>query len=199
MSKLISDEMRELNAEMHRTDKSFGRGGVKAHRLMCTYIQQYDCKSVLDYGCGKATLHKTFIRKNNTKFNKVEWQNYDPAKEEYNTLPKPADLVVIRDVMEHVEPDKIDNVLKHIVSLTKKVAWFEIPPKRSKKSLPDGRNAHLVQEQPEWWAERIEKYFTIRGIKYGHSFKNVCVPIGVELDEPYTPPKEKKEIIIQPQ
>jgi hypothetical protein len=38
-----------------------------------------------------------------------------------------------------------------------------IASKPAKKFLSDGRNAHLIQEGPIWWLERLSKYFDIYG------------------------------------
>ena len=33
--------------------------------------------------------------------------------------------------------------------------WFRIACYPAKKQLPDGRNAHLIVEKPEWWREQL--------------------------------------------
>ncbi len=172
---LISDYMREQNRTLH-DDPHFGRGSGKAFGRVRDIIENYDCKTVLDYGCGKAKLFKKF---EGGKYD-IEWQNYDPAVAMYCKMPKPADLVIVRDVMEHVEIEKIDNVLEHIASLSNNVVWFLIPSGKSSKSLPDGRNAHLTREPGQWWAERIGKYFTFEGTAKANAFQKVCQPIEKE-------------------
>ena len=73
----------------------------------------------------------------------------------------PADLVICIDTLEHIEPDYLDAVLTDLMRCTKKVGYFIINTKAAGKTLPDGRNTHLIQEGKDWWKERIEKYFTI--------------------------------------
>jgi hypothetical protein len=31
----------------------------------------------------------------------------------------------------------------------------------AKKTLPDGRNAHLILEKPHWWKDKLANYFII--------------------------------------
>ena len=31
----------------------------------------------------------------------------------------------------------------------------------AKKTLPDGRNAHLILQTPDWWRDKLSSYFVI--------------------------------------
>jgi 2-polyprenyl-3-methyl-5-hydroxy-6-metoxy-1,4-benzoquinol methylase len=70
-------------------------------------------------------------------------------------MPKPCDLVVCTDVLEHVEEDKIDSVLDHIFRLSAKSTYLVISTKPAKTILPDGRNAHLIIRPLDWWMKKI--------------------------------------------
>ena len=63
--------------------------------------------------------------------------------------------------MEHIEPEYLDEVLKHIASLTIRCCLMRVSLLPAAKILDDGRNAHLILETPEWWTERIGKFFKI--------------------------------------
>jgi hypothetical protein len=78
-------------------------------------------------------------------------------------MPEPADLVVCRDVMEHVEGDCIDAVLVHIARLALRAAVFAIACHPAHQSLPDGRNTHCSIHPPEWWRERLQQHFELLG------------------------------------
>jgi hypothetical protein len=117
-------------------------------------LNTYEFKSVLDYGCGKGTLAASI---GNTIVSE-----YDPAIEGKDSPPEPADLVVCTDVLEHIEPQLLDNVLKHLASLTNRRLLFNIATKYAlSHTLPDGRNPHLIVKPAWWWKFQIEKYFTI--------------------------------------
>jgi 2-polyprenyl-3-methyl-5-hydroxy-6-metoxy-1,4-benzoquinol methylase len=72
-----------------------------------------------------------------------------------DVLPKPSDVVVCTDVLEHIEPEKLDAVLDHILRLTGYFAHLVISTRPANAVLPDGRNAHLIVETPDWWLEKI--------------------------------------------
>lgn len=110
------------------------------------------CNAVLDYGCGKGSLSRAL--------RKIGWQaqEYDPGVEQYAAQPKPADLVVSLDVLEHIEPELLDNVLDHVRDLTRKILFVAIATRPAKRFLTDGRNAHLIVEDGEtWWRPRFEE------------------------------------------
>ena len=88
---------------------------------------------------------------------------YDPAIPGKNELPEPADLVVCTDVLEHIEPGLLPNVLEHLRSLTRKCFFFAIDCGPANKHFPDGRNVHLIQEPPLWWLNKLDGYLHIGG------------------------------------
>ncbi len=109
-------------------------------------------------------------------------QFYEPAFEQWNHDPEPADMVVVRDVLEHVEPECLDAVLEHIRSKTKKLLWALIPHSESSDKLPDGRNAHLIVEPHSWWRDRLEEFFVIKGIRIrGPETEFLAVPRGSQV------------------
>lgn len=139
----ISEEYRKVLEETHRTT-TWGSDGAKHDE----FVKSLGYSDVLDYGCGKGGL----------KANK----RYDPAIPKYAADPEPADLVVSFGVLEHVEPDCLDDVLSHMAKKTKKLCYMTIACLRPDRlKLADGRNAHLIQEAESWWLERIRKHFTV--------------------------------------
>lgn len=144
---LISEGYRKVLEETHRI-KPWGEHGDKHN----DFVKSLGFDDVLDYGCGKGRL----------KANK----KYDPAIPEFSQDPEPADLVVCFGVLEHIEPECLDDVLKHMASKTKKLCYMTIAPKRPDRLvLADGRNAHLIQEDESWWVDRVSKHFEV--IKHG--------------------------------
>jgi 2-polyprenyl-3-methyl-5-hydroxy-6-metoxy-1,4-benzoquinol methylase len=105
---------------------------------------------VLDYGCGKSTLAQ------NLPFS---IKQYDPAIPKYSMAPDRSDIVVCTDVLEHIEPHLIDDVLTDICRLTKLICFLVVARGPAKKFLEDGRNAHLIQEDEKWWLGKILPLF----------------------------------------
>lgn len=114
-------------------------------------VKEAGFRTVLDYGCGKGTLAKTLPF--------PIWE-YDPAIKNKDWPPRPSELVVCADVLEHIEPECLDAVLDDLASLTLDVAYFVIHTKPAGKDLPDGRNAHLIQEGKDWWERKLFGRFT---------------------------------------
>ena len=59
---------------------------------------------------------------------------------------KKADLVCCIDVLEHIEPELIDNVIFDLSTIVIKFGFFSIHQGPAGKILLDGRNAHLIQK-----------------------------------------------------
>jgi len=149
---LISDTYRQMNQKLHDEMGHFGAGGYKHAEVVLKLSEKLKTTSVLDYGCGKGTLAK------NLPF--PIWE-YDPAISGKDMSPRPADIVVCTDVLEHIEPEMLGDVLANLASLTQKVGYFVISTRPAKKVLPDGRNAHLIQEGKDWWGKTLEGFFDI--------------------------------------
>lgn len=150
---LISDEYLRLQRKLHAScgEKGYGNSGRKQARNVLNFAEKVRTPRILDYGCGEGTL-KTALRELGCKLDIME---YDPAVKGREKLPKPSELVVCTDVLEHVEPEKIDAVIKHIFNLTKKAAYILVATRPASRVLADGRNAHLIQERPAYWAAKL--------------------------------------------
>lgn len=158
MARLISDAYQKLNYELHKSGTIYGEGGHGFVDRATQLVSDYKARSLLDYGCGKGTL-KTSLAKICPN---LDIREYDPAIPGKTRQPAPADVVFSTDVMEHIEPDYIDTVLAHIADLTQKVAWLYISVVPAVKTLPDGRNAHLIVKPAEWWVSKISEHMTVR-------------------------------------
>lgn len=138
---VISEYERKQNELFHKALGEYGAFGYKWAKGVRTLIDTYNLESVLDYGAGKRFLEKEL----------PVVKSYDPAFAEIAFPPAPADLVVSTHVLEHIEPDLLDNVLEHIHSLTRKVFLIVVNSGPSKKFLPDGRDSNLIQKSILWW------------------------------------------------
>jgi hypothetical protein len=148
----ISEEYRELNRQLHETNEHYGVSSAKWVDQVKGLIATNNITSFLDYGCGKALLLDAIKREFGDR---VRCQGYDPAIERFAASPEPADLVACTDVLEHIEPEYLDAVLDDLARLTRRAAFLVVATRPAKKILPDGRNAHLIQEPYSWWLPRI--------------------------------------------
>lgn len=146
---LISSEYKSQLCEMHSA-KKFAGGGDRHFKQIQDLVKKVGAVSVLDYGCGAVDLSPVLPG--------LDVRGYDPAIEGKDELPRPADLVVCTDVLEHIEPDKLDAVLNHIFELTLKGCFAVIATRPADKRLPDDRNAHLIIDNAAWWFHRLRKF-----------------------------------------
>jgi len=153
---LISENYRELNAKLHESNSNYGKTGLKYASFVLDMCKQFFSNDVLDYGCGKRTLEAKLVKHG------INVTNYDPALPEFCSIPEPHDIVVCTDVLEHIEPEFLDNVLDDLARVTKRAGFFTIATRPAQKTLEDGRNAHLIQQEFRWWLPKLWERFELR-------------------------------------
>lgn len=165
---LITPEYLELNKELHARNPMYGTSSDYTNMAVYDLITSCDYRSILDYGAGKQKLEAYIMNRllndPHTKGIDYKFTSYDPAIPDIDTLPKEykgADLVVCTDVLEHVEPECLQEVIGDIYYNTKKCAFFLIHLGSAKKTLADGRNAHLIQETSNFWILQLVEWFHI--------------------------------------
>jgi 2-polyprenyl-3-methyl-5-hydroxy-6-metoxy-1,4-benzoquinol methylase len=153
--RLITDAYRKQQETLHE-NPDYGIASIAAAPLVSKLINQYGVDELLDYGAGKGNLAR------NLKVgHSVQVQHYDPAVPDWADTPEPSEMVACIDVLEHIEPALLDNVLDDLKRLTKRIGFFTVSTSPAEKTLPDGRNAHLIQETPEWWLPKIMERFEL--------------------------------------
>ena len=154
---LISPEYQAILRATH-AKQSWGRTGHHFLQEVVTGYQELGCSTLLDYGSGRESL-RIAIEYYYPSLVK-EMVCYDPGIEDRSALPAPADFVVGTDVLEHVEPHLIDNVLDHMDSLMIKGGFLNIALTKAKRLLSDGSNAHLIvagKYGSYMWLEMLER------------------------------------------
>lgn len=173
---LISKEYRAQQALMHKHLPGYGKASESMAPLVTKIIDQLGSKELLDYGCGKGRLAQSI-----TPAHALEITQYDPAIEEVSDSPEPSELVCCIDVLEHIEPELLDNVLDDLRRVTIKHGLFSIHTGPAQKTLPDGRNAHLIQEPYEWWLPKLWSRFHIHSLTHHqHGFYVVVQRLEVK-------------------
>lgn len=152
---LITPDYARENARLHSVDPKFGVEGYLWAYHVAGIMSLWGCHSVLDYGCGKGTLKRAL--------NGFLVDEYDPGIPGKDAKPNPADLVVSLDVLEHVEPDRVDDVIADLASLARKMLFVVISTKPSKRIMADGRDTHLSLHDGAWWADKFVSHgFSIK-------------------------------------
>jgi hypothetical protein len=154
----ITPEYKALQTAFHESTPDYGISGSKHAEPVRNFSEKLQTRDILDYGCGKQTLQRSLP---------FPIQNYDPCIPECSKRPVPADLVVCTDVLEHVEKDCIYEVLKDLLSLTKRVLFLNVSTRPARKILPDGRNAHILIQPSEWWLALLMAFFHVQSFQDG--------------------------------
>ena len=114
-------------------------------------IENKKIKSILDFGCVKGNTSKAL----QNLYPDLKVYSYDPVTSPID-LPTNVDLIYSSDVLEHIEPHLLDDTLNKLLTISK-YQYHLIACHPAKKSLSDGRNAHLIIEKSSWWKSRIQE------------------------------------------
>lgn len=155
---VISPEYRRMQEELHR-NPDYGVASLQYAPLVAELMRRHGLREVLDYGAGKGRLGA-----------ELEWllpwpvtiNHYEPAVAKWAKRPEPCGFVTCIDVLEHIEPALLDNVLDDLARVTQGMGFFTVHTGPAAKVLPDGRNAHLIQQPPAWWLPQFLARFDLQ-------------------------------------
>jgi len=156
MTTTITDAYLEQQRKLHE-NPNYGLASLSFAPIVADVMKQTGCKSVSDYGAGKKRLLEGLRQ---AGIEPTPYLPYDPVFPEYGD-PKPADLVCCIDVLEHIEPELVDNVIQELAKITTNLGFLSIHMGPAEKTLADGRNAHLIQKPSSWWLKKLTDHFEI--------------------------------------
>jgi hypothetical protein len=151
---LVSEEYKKVLQKEH-LNTVWGVMAANMIKDLEAFLVKNNATEVLDYGCGSSSFKNSLTLKN------IEVYEYDPGIKGKDLKPLPRDYTICIDVLEHIEPDLIDNVLEDLARVTKQKGYFTIAMYPASRILSDGRNAHLIIESSTWWLTKLCKYFNI--------------------------------------
>ena len=146
-------------------------------------VQQFDCKSVLDYGCGRGDVQRQF---NVDALWRVKYRGYDPAVQAFpgavaddvslgfvRELPaEKFDAVISTDALEHIpEEDILGWVLDEIFSKANKFVFIKVPTYEVEQWLPNGENVHCTVKSQDWWGDILQTLSTKHKVPFGAVIK----------------------------
>jgi hypothetical protein len=156
---VISEAYRDIQRQLHERPDYGVASLLYAHHVKAV-IDHFGLKSVSDYGAGKRRLKDKLDELGAD----VAYSAYDPAFPEYGD-PEPAELVCCIDVLEHIEPDCLDAVLDELRRITVRIGFLTVHTTPARKTLPDGRNAHLILKPMDWWLPKLAERFKVTQTK----------------------------------
>ena len=157
---LITEEYRAMQQQLHQNPQ-YGIASVGYAPLVAQVVEAIAAPALLDYGAGKGRLGQALKQQLKRPLTII---HYDPAIPQWAALPAPCGLVACIDVLEHIEPDLLDNVLDELQSITPRLGFFSIHTGPAIKVLSDGRNAHLIQKPSSWWLPRLCQRFEVQAL-----------------------------------
>ncbi len=156
MKETISADYLRQQKILHR-DVNYGVASIAFGPIVADIVRKAHVQTLCDYGAGKQRLLNA-LRKEGVEL--TGYLPYDPVFPEYGP-PQSADLVCCIDVLEHIEPELLQNVLFDLASVMPKLGFFSIHMGPAGKFLEDGRNAHLIQKPTSWWLPNLCLHFEV--------------------------------------
>ena len=167
---LVSDEYRKT---LKRTHKSAGQKGwgntanTKYWSVIDKLIETRKVTEMLDYGAGWGGVKARLAEERP----EVVVHEYEPSRDDACDPPAPCTFVICVDVLEHVEPELIEEVLDDLERVITDTAYLTIFFEKAKRTLSDGRNAHLIVKPFEWWLRKLSHRFYIRQARHTSHLK----------------------------
>ena len=189
-------ELTQLYMELHQwgdqlnqipAEETFDGRSLMPHVLAVGQaVEEFQLKTLLDYGCGKATLYdraeletpdgKT-LRGLKEIWGVNEVTLYDPGYEPYSQLPSGTfNGVICSDVLEHCPEEDIDWIIDELFAFANKFLFCTIACYPAKKVLPNGENAHITLQKPGWWIDKIQDAAAKRSVVNYHLWIGVDGP-----------------------
>jgi Methyltransferase domain len=152
---LITPAYRGEQIILHAKPEGFGGKGFRWAETVLALVNAFGAGSVLDYGCGQGSLINTLRALQPL----IDCREYDPGIPGKDRLPNDfVDIVVCTDVLEHIEPAKLANVINHVGSLARHAVFVAVNLTDTAKRLTDGRSAHLIVKNREWWEAKFDEH-----------------------------------------
>lgn len=175
---MISEAYRAEQERLH-LNPNYGMASLQFAPLVSQIITRLKVTELLDYGAGKGRLMRALRVPHQLKV-----QCYDPGVPEWSGEPIPMQMCSCIDVLEHVEPEHLDSVLDDLKRCTGVVGFFTVHTGPAQKFLSDGRNAHLIQQPPEFWLPKFVARFELQTFqRTEEGFYVICYskPVLVEV------------------
>jgi len=149
----MSEDLIQQYRVIHSSE-AYGNTSVKNLPYFLPLIDELKPKSIIDFGCGQSTLADELSAASGAPATR-----YDPAIPQYSQKPEGKfDLLINVDVLEHIPEDELEPIIAEMAGFAKH-AIIVIDTGPAVLILPDGRNAHVTQQDQDWWAERLGKHF----------------------------------------
>jgi hypothetical protein len=128
-----------------------GYGSYQYIDQLSSIVTKYDCRTMLDYGCGKGLQYS---EKNNfaNLIGISEYALHDPAYKPYAVLPPGTwDLVICLDVLPFIDEFYIDEVVDLMLSRCNKMCVVALQD----ISIINRKKPFVCIKDQAWWQEKL--------------------------------------------
>jgi len=145
--------------QMHQhNEKTFAGYSLKNYLgEIAALVKETSAETLLDYGSGKG--YQYLAKRMHEAWGGILPVCYDVGVRQLTERPTGKfDGVISTDVLEHIAEPDVDQVLDDIFSFAEAFVFLAIACRKSKKTLPDGRDAHLTVREPSWWDAKLVRF-----------------------------------------
>lgn len=155
-------QLRGNNAVHKPGEKAFpGKKTLDYRDAIKSICTDFQCKSLFDYGAGKAGHYSSSISIEDGEDGKIykglqdywgieDLQTWEPGLD--NGQPEGKhDIVITVDVLEHCYLGDIFWIVDELFRLASKVVFANVACYPAKAVLPNGENVHTLVRTPDWW------------------------------------------------
>lgn len=153
----------QLGADFQKQNKSWdGKDTFSYHRQIRDVAHVYNCKTVLDYGCGKGHQWEEIVPfwPNPTPMKFTDYLEidsvvkYDPCVAEFATEPsnQKYDLVICNQVLTYIPDADLEWVKQRLMSFTGTACFIgmHIKPPKAKKQIYN-KEYFSIDRTPSWY------------------------------------------------
>lgn len=172
MDALLASEATKYRATWADPQYRVVSPGARHLAFALDWMQPDPYSSFTDWGCGTGRVaSELYSRDFDVRLVDIAANAYEgelPFVEACLwSLPEdlgPTDYGFCADVMEHIPPERVDDVLSGIAHRTRKACFFQIALFHDHHFTGNGP-LHLSVFPPEWWVDRIAPHFASLELK----------------------------------
>ena len=160
---------RDKYSIVYQRNRGYGKTNHGSH--IAEYVRGLGAESLCDVGCGRGGFCKSLLGyvkyiygvdiASKPTGSGVWWT--DSYADNLLLADKSIDYITSFDMLEHLPPDNIDNVLDEFVRVARVGLIFSICYRASSGTC-DGQPLHLTVQPESWWLDKLVKYGNVRKI-----------------------------------
>lgn len=163
-------DYKKIYDKIYTNESLYNDQAIDKINIILEHIDQSKNIKICDIGCGKGHYSRALYKNNYQNIFGIEVSKFcsdnflsdiphvnanflDYSKQIYNHS---YDYSLCMDVLEHIDPLEVDNFISEIYRISKN----SILGIANHSDIIQNIELHLIQENSEWWREKISKYWS---------------------------------------